>query len=359
MRESVNHDDRESTMRPCHRRLLLIIGLGLVCGPALARTSASSPTTWREVRDAAHAFLEQESFDEALAVVAEAAPSLRDRSFEISDLTMGILFAAGRADEAMDAWEEGLDEGYFYFIIPREATYAGVRDDDRFKANLARNNRLRQDALVGSVPEYRVVEPASYAPEGSYPLVIVIHGGNQSIVKAMERWDPAVFGDGMLVAYVQSSWRADTRSYRWNLYGVDIYSLPTARNEVLGLYREIVANHAVDTERVVLAGFSQGGNLALFMAADGVIPAKGFIAGCPATRTPVTPEAAGDAAARGVRGTIFVGADDWTAAAARTTVANFQEAGLSVNHIVMEDKGHELPDDFAGVLRDAMRHILQ
>jgi poly(3-hydroxybutyrate) depolymerase len=202
-----------------------------------------------------------------------------------------------------------------------------------------------------------VITPDSYSSEDSYPLLMIIHGGNQSIVKAMERWNPTVIGDDVIIAYVQSSKRADTKSYRWDLGGVDIYSLPTAQDEVLGLYQEIVGEYAVDTGQVTLAGFSQGGNLSLFMAAEGTIPAKGFIAGCPATRTPIPLETAQAAAARGVRGTIFVGAEDWTAASAQTTASNFKEAGIPVDLIVMEDKGHEFPDNFDEVLRESIRHI--
>jgi len=189
--------------------------------------------------------------------------------------------------------------------------------------------------------------------------LMIIHGGNQSIVKAMGTWDPKVIGDNLILAYVQSSTRSDSKSYRWNLGGVDIYHLPTAQDEVLGLYQEIVGKYAVDTEQVALAGFSQGGNLSLIMAAEGTIPAKGFLAGCPATRDPIPLEIAQAAALRGVRGTIFVGAEDWTAAAVQTTVANFNEAGLPVNHIVMEGKEHEYPDNFEEVLREAVKHIYQ
>ena len=65
------------------------------------------------------------------------------------------------------------------------------------------------------------------------------------------------------------------------------------------------------------------------------------------------------AAARGLRGTIFVGIEDWTAATAQTSVTNLNEAGLSIHHIVMEDKGHEYPDDFDDVLREAVKRIYQ
>ena len=346
-------------MLPPRLRPLLAVGLILMCTSTFAQTNGPLPSTWSEIEEAAITLLEEEKFEEALALVEQTAAKLQGREFEVSDLTMNILFEAGRTEEALSVWEKGLEEGFFYFVIPRSDTFDGVRRNDRFRKLVARNNQLREIAQSESKPKYKVIKPASYSPEGSYPLVMIIHGGNQSIVKAMDRWDPTVIGGDVIIAYVQSSGRADTKSYRWDLGGVDIYSLPTAQDEVLGLYQEIVGAYAVDTDQVTLAGFSQGGNLALFMAAEGTIPAKGFIAGCPATSTPVPLETARAAAARGIRGTIFVGAEDWTAASAETTVSNFEEAGNPVNHIVMKDKGHEFPDNFDEVLREAVKQIYQ
>ncbi len=346
-------------MQPTQIKSTLAIGLILMCTSTFAQTNEPVPSTWSEIEKAAFTLLEQEKFEEALALVEQTAPKLQSREFEVSDLTMKILLYAGRTEEALTVWEKGIEEGFFYFVIPRSDTYDGVRGNDRFRKLLARNNQLREIAQSESKPEYKVIKPASYSPEASYPLVMIIHGGNQSIVKAMDRWDPAAIGDDVLIAYVQSSWRADTKSYRWDLSGVDIYSVPMAQDEVLGLYRKVVEEYAVDTGQVTLAGFSQGGNLALFMAAEGTIPAKGFIAGCPATSTPLPLETARAAAARGVRGTIFSGAEDWASVAAETTASNFEEAGNPVNYIVMEGKGHEFPDNFDEVLRGAIKQIYQ
>jgi len=341
-------------------KALVFCGLAsLFSSQVLAQSNEAVPLTWNEVRETASTLWEQDKFDEALALIEQAAPDLPDREFEISDLTMETLFSAGRADEAMSVWEKGLDEGFFYFVVPRLATYDPVRKNDRFEKLLTRNNKLREKAGQKSKPEFKVITPASYSADGSYPLLMVIHGGNQSIVKAMDTWDPKVIGNDLIIAYVQSSKRADTKSYRWDLGGVDIYQLPTAQDEVLGLYQEIVGKYAVDTSQVTLAGFSQGGNLSLIMAAEGTIPAKGFVSGCPATRTPVSLEVARAAAARGVQGTIFVGSKDWTAATTQSTVTNFNEVGLPVNHIVMEGKGHEYPENFEEVLREAIKQIYQ
>lgn len=331
----------------------------LFSSPAFTQTNEALPISWSEVNEMTSSLRDQEKFDEALSLLEQQAPGLHDHEFEVSDLTMKILFEAGRTEEAMTVWQKGLDEGYFYFVVPRFASYDPVRNNDQFKNALAQNNRLRKKAHSESKPEFRMVTPASYSPGKSYPLLMVIHGGNQSIVKAMQTWDPNVMGDDLLIAYVQSSIQADTKSYRWDLNGAGIYELPTAQDEVIGLYQEIIKQYSVDTAQVSLAGFSQGGNLALIMAAEGTIPAKGFVAGCPAIRRPVDLETAQAATARGVRGTIFVGSKDWTAVAVQTSVDNFKEAGLQVNHIVMEDKGHEYPENFKEVLQEAIKQIYQ
>ena len=190
--------------------------------PTPSRSEEAAPVTWDAVLTDVSTLSAQEKTDEALALIERAASELPDHGFELSDLALGVLFGAGRADEALAAWERGLDEGYFYFIVPRLATYDAVRNQPRFRAALARNNQLRDIANRGSRPEVKVITPASYSPDRSYPLLMVLHGGNHSIAKAMERWVPGAMGDDLIIAYLQSSRMAATRSYRWDLGGVDI-----------------------------------------------------------------------------------------------------------------------------------------
>ena len=123
-------------------KLNLIASCGLVvfCGfvplcssQDLSQTSEALPASWGEVRTAVSTLLDQDKFDEALALIERLAPELQGREFEISDLTTKILFGAGHVDEAMTVWGKGLEEGFFYFIVPRSATYDAVRRSDRFK----------------------------------------------------------------------------------------------------------------------------------------------------------------------------------------------------------------------------------
>ena len=191
---------KERLMLPSQLRPLLAVGLILMCTSTFARTNEPLPSSWSDIEEAAITLVDQEKFDEALVLVEQIAPKLQGREFAVSDLTLTIRFEAGRTEEALTVWEKGLEEGYFYFVIPRSDTYDGVRRDDRFRKLVARNNQMREMAQSGSKPQYKVIKPASYSPDASYPLVMIIHGGNQSIVKAMERWDPTAIGENVFIA---------------------------------------------------------------------------------------------------------------------------------------------------------------
>ena len=62
-------------------RLILFVGLVVLGSPTPARTNEASPSSWSEVRDAANTLLEQEKFDDALALIELSAPNLQDREF--------------------------------------------------------------------------------------------------------------------------------------------------------------------------------------------------------------------------------------------------------------------------------------
>ena len=68
-------------MLPPRLRPLLAIGLILMCTSAFARTNEPVPPTWSEIEKSAFTLLEQEKFEEALALVEQTAPKLQGREF--------------------------------------------------------------------------------------------------------------------------------------------------------------------------------------------------------------------------------------------------------------------------------------
>ncbi|MFD7952238.1 alpha/beta hydrolase family esterase [Streptomyces ardesiacus] len=124
--------------------------------------------------------------------------------------------------------------------------------------------RLRVD---GDVRQYLLHRPAASAADGPRPLVVAFHGrgADAAEMRAKTRLEQAATARGMLVAFPEGlghGWGAGTRA--------------TKRRPDPGLdvrFTEALVQHLVRTERadparVYVAGFSNGGSMALRVAAE-------------------------------------------------------------------------------------------
>jgi predicted esterase len=119
------------------------------------------------------------------------------------------------------------------------------------------------------------------------------------------------------------------------------------------------AAFAVDERRIVVAGFSQGGGLAVSCALTGrVVPATGFAAfgaGVDDVDAGALEHAAA-AAGRGVRGALLVGSEDEALPAARALHETLSRAGLTCTLQVVPGLVHEMPE--SGLIGSALRSIV-
>jgi acetyl esterase/lipase len=121
-------------------------------------------------------------------------------------------------------------------------------------------------------------------------------------------------------------------------------------------WEKLKSEKRVDPKRVILAGASQGGTLAIELALAGEpIPALGFIAVVPAIHDP---KGLAGLAKRGVRGMVITGEYDHFRFTAEAFHAYAQEAGLRCMLEVVPEVGHDFPDDFPLRLDKALRFLL-
>lgn len=161
----------------------------------------------------------------------------------------------GEADQA----------GYWYNGLRDDADFALLRGDPEFEGLVTLCAERRAQAMAHAVPVIK-----TYTPEqGSlpYPLLLALHGANATA--EANHWMASV-SHGWFLGMPQSSQVYAPGTYTWNDWDWALQEVPQG-------YQTICAENPIDTGRVVLAGFSQGGGLAAWLGLSRAIPACGLI----------------------------------------------------------------------------------
>ncbi|HEX4591898.1 MAG TPA: hypothetical protein VH120_18310, partial [Gemmataceae bacterium] len=113
---------------------------------------------------------------------------------------------------------------------------------------------------------YALQLPPEYKPTRSYPVLIALHGANERPVEALNRWAPEAARQGYILAAPD-----------WG--GMVGYNYTTdEHNAVTELIRDLRLHYTVDSDRVFLSGFGDGGTMAFDVALShpdlfaGVVP---------------------------------------------------------------------------------------
>jgi len=188
------------------------------------------------------------------------------------------------------------------------------------------------------------------------PLLLALHGNNKTAEGSVGFWRSAVY-NGWLLALPQSSQVRGPDAYVWN-------DRDWAVREIQEHVATLCEQYAVDSERVVVAGFSLGGELAIWLAMSGTIEARGFIAvgpGGPYMREPDKWVPLIEASqGRGLRGYLVVGKKDVFCYEGTQALAGLLKSrDVPCELEVHPNLGHDFPPEFQQSLTRALEFILQ
>lgn len=160
---------------------------------------------------------------------------------------------------------EAIQAGYWYGGLLEDEDFALLHNDPEFKRLAGICSERRAQAMANAVPVIK-----TFAPEGQptpYPLLLALHGANTTAETG--HWMSAV-AHGWFLGMPQSSQVYAPGTYTWNDWDWALQEVPQR-------FTTICAEHPIDTNRVVLAGFSQGGGLATWLVLSRAIRARGLI----------------------------------------------------------------------------------
>ncbi|MFV9509715.1 alpha/beta hydrolase [Tepidibacillus sp. LV47] len=126
-----------------------------------------------------------------------------------------------------------------------------------------------------SEPQLFVRTPINYQSNRYYPLLFSIHWRHGNAISFMDYWKTPRTKTDFIMAFPQSSQMCAIDDYCWDDEAL-------AKRELLEAYQIVIQQYPIDLNRIIIAGASQGGKLAIEMTLSGEIQSNGFISVIPA-----------------------------------------------------------------------------
>ncbi len=334
--------------------VLIIIFILSICSAIFSETVMP----WNEFDNKVDQLIESEKNIEAIKLLKESIKIYPKNEFEIYQSISILYKRVGEIKTSIDMMTEANNKGYYFWFMPRERAYNNFRREEWFKKALSANNALRDKVQKSTKPVYKIVLPKGYNVKKKYPLIFIMHGGNQSIELAQGRWKSDNLYTEKIVAFVQSGWTVGTNMYRWNLSGFDYFHEGTAIDEVKALYKEILAKYPVNIEKIVLVGFSQGASLAMNMTIYNDIKCLGVLAGCP-FNDDIDEKHSLNLKKRNIRFFVFTGDKDRRFEKTVKNMDILKKSGVKVIFKINKDMGHQFSPDIENDIKKALKLILE
>ncbi len=225
-----------------------------------------------------------QDFERALEVLTSEGGAFPDDSHTVLYLRSCMAARVGQLELALGLLQEALDNGYWYNrqVMRESPSWKVLQGMPEFE-RMVEVCRVREEEARGE-PELFVSEPEGGLQAGvKYPLFLALHGNASNGRQSLNGWRHIV-SKGWLLAAAQSSQIVSSNMYVWD-------DQETALRELTEHYAQLCRDYPVDTERVIVAGFSMGGETALSAVLKGTVPARGLSSSAQAVPRLMRPKA--------------------------------------------------------------------
>jgi predicted esterase len=254
----------------------------------------------------------------------------------------------GQPDQALLVLEQGYNLGYWWAesLLRGDSDLAALQELPGFNDLVPQCEARRLEAEKHHPPEaiFYPPEPGSPAP---YPLLLGFHGRNSS-AETLAQPLLTVTSLGWALALIRSSQMLLPGGFAWD-------DRQRAREDVQSMIEEVSRLYPIDRGRIVAAGFSQGGGLALELALSGCIRPRGVITFAP---YPNFSEIAGVPVNHDFKVSLGTGELD-TGQAIFSKIERFLQAqSIPYQRQQFPNLGHDLPAHLEGFLYKAFEYLL-
>jgi len=295
---------------------------------------------------------QQAAFD----LVTEAFPQFPQQANLLYNWRYCAAALLNKPDLALEIMQAGLDAGFWWGkdVLINDDDLKSLLELPEFKRLAEISEGRRQFAQAAATPIALTLPPPTDATE-PLPLLLALHGNNSNAQDSVTFWESAVHR-GWLTALLQSSQIFGPQAFVWN-------DLELGVGEIKSHYQELIEQHRVDPAKIIVGGFSKGGEMAIWLALKEVIPLAGFIAVNPGgpyiqdieVWKPILEECQ---TLKTLRGFFLVGENDANLEKIKALHEMLVSHGLTCDLVVAPEIAHDFPADFDRTLEQALGFIL-
>ncbi len=308
---------------------------------------------YQNLQDQVFRLYADRKLEDALKAALQAEEKFPEKQERTSYWVACLYSLLGQSENAIRTLQNATDKGCWWSeqSLIDDNDLVTLRDKAGFKDLLAKCKEKRRLAESKSQPDLLVETPPGYSPYRPTPAIVALHPRGGNARDFANHWRPALKA-GLILVLPQSSQPYSSQSFSWD-------SLKRSEKDLVRTYWRARASCSMDPAKVVLAGFSQGGERAISMALRQIVPCNGFVVVAPSIRNPdnLTPWVE-TASAREMRGYIFSGEKDFAYSNTKRFSEDAEKKGMSCMFHTETKLGHEFPQDFRAKLASAISFVL-
>ena len=263
-----------------------------------------------------------------------------------------------RSDEALAELREAVELGWTDLAGPGpDSALEGIRGTAEFEHLLNRAQEIADEQIV-------VYVPPNLDPQKPAPLIVTFHGVGENPHRHIRSWQEAADRLGAVVAAPRGiapvSEHSPILSFRWVTAGGsedrrDFRECQACLEQAI----ELAGQRAdIDVNRVLLAGYSQGGSVALSLLTDAPERARGAVVEATAYSRHTLDTWEPEKCEHAVRVYIIVHEFDQMRPEGEEAFQAMVAAGIDARLEVVAGADHELPTDHADRQVAAVRFVL-
>jgi len=318
-----------------------------------------SERTFSDVLAEAYQLYLKKEYAQSLNLVEREAERFPEQETAVYFWRICLVSRMGQLTRAVQLLEEAIaaDHWYYEARLREDEDLEPLQGRPDFERLVAICRERQEQAQAGAEPSLVTLPPEGQCGTADQlcPLLIALHGNNSNAPSSADYWRSAV-PKGWLVALPQSSQVSGPDAYVWD-------DRERTKREIQEHYATLTDSYAVDKERVILGGFSKGGELAIWLVLNGTVEACGFVVvgpGGPFIRQPDKWAPLIKAGCeRGLRGYFVVGElDAFCLEGSKALASMLKSRGIPCEVEVHPNLGHDFPPDFERSLARGLEFLL-